>query len=71
MVEEEVPQLPLIAMVPASATFMVTSGLPSLPGVDTAVVSVAAETDTSYSKDSLVSWSAAFPIASETSTDIV
>ena len=47
VVEEDVPQLPPIAMVPSSATFMVTSGLPSLPGVDTAVVSVAADTDTS------------------------
>ena len=47
MVEEDVPQLPPIAMVPDSATFIVTSGLPSLPGVDTAVVSVAADTDTS------------------------
>ena len=47
VVEEDVPQLPPIAMVPSSATFIVTSGLPSLPGVDTAVVSVAADTDTS------------------------
>ena len=61
---EEVPQLPPTAMVPDSSTLITTSGVVSLPGVLTAVVSVAAFAVASIVKAVKVSALAALPALS-------